>query len=835
MAGKGKANVRIENEIEKSREESDWKRLIELAEQLKARSPNHDCLANFLIGEGKLESFLEEVPPLEANVAKARFGLIEVKRFLNVAVTKQPDESLDANLLLGKLNYAMGYYDAALQHYNAAKLQSLSEKPLFLRSLRIVAESFAIKGMCLEKVPPSSSSKYKQAEWEEQMLQCYQTGGDLALLYLQDVDKLNQQGTMATSGSHSPQPPNPQKQIGPILENAIQRSPLLYIKVGKTQQAVNRYRAVLSAVESSSTQALRLVLTRRLAEVILRGVSPAEYTCPTNTSEPSYRRGLPAASKTDSPWKPKKYGGHNLFVPRNENEEIILLLLISESMAVREAVLSQSPEFKEVRIRAYGNASAVYDLLTVALVRWGQVDLLTESFERAMKFSANEPMAWLQHALCLITAGKHAHGLSVLREATILDPASVSPCLVAARACYETLNLIPEGLEWSQKALERELTRPQHLESRCYLYFGIGYSLQAANTHLRKEKEELNSKALQSFARAHHIDPNDHLSEYYLALQKANACKVQEAIRHVKSALQLRADHVPSLHLLVLLLSAQKQHQEALSLVHAILEEYPDNLNIMYVQAHLELEVHGGECALLTGKKMLAIWKNLYEDQTSNESLDQSERRSETRSVFNLYHSGMSDKDSSSLHAHSLAASRVEQALSEVASTLSSFTPRPGPHRSWMLQLHVWLLLAEIYLSMDQPSSAILCIQEATNIFALSHHIMYTRGLLHEHKQEFVEAKLCYQNALAIHPTHIKSMQHLGLVYHYLGSHRIAEKTLRDAARIDPTSYLTWYNLGKVLESLEEFDTATDCMATALETETTSPILPYSTIPLTFD
>lgn len=47
-------------------------------------------------------------------------------------------------------------------------------------------------------------------------------------------------------------------------------------------------------------------------------------------------------------------------------------------MAVREAVLSQSPEFKEARIRAYGSASAVYDLLTVALVRWGQVDLLTE-------------------------------------------------------------------------------------------------------------------------------------------------------------------------------------------------------------------------------------------------------------------------------------------------------------------------------------------------------------------------------------------------------------------------------------------------------------------------
>lgn len=61
-----------------------------------------DCLANFLIGEGKLESFLEEVPPLEANVAKARFGLIEVKRFLNVAITKVSDiiRTKDLTLML---------------------------------------------------------------------------------------------------------------------------------------------------------------------------------------------------------------------------------------------------------------------------------------------------------------------------------------------------------------------------------------------------------------------------------------------------------------------------------------------------------------------------------------------------------------------------------------------------------------------------------------------------------------------------------------------------------------------------------------------------------------
>jgi len=67
-----------------------------------------------------------------------------------------------------------------------------------------------------------------------------------------------------------------------------------------------------------------------------------------------------------------------MFVPRNEYEETILLLLISEAMAVRGAVLSQSPEFKEARIHAFENATAVYDLLTVVVVRWSQVELLHE-------------------------------------------------------------------------------------------------------------------------------------------------------------------------------------------------------------------------------------------------------------------------------------------------------------------------------------------------------------------------------------------------------------------------------------------------------------------------
>lgn len=39
--------------------------------------------------------------------------------------------------------------------------------------------------------------------------------------------------------------------------------------------------------------------------------------------------------------------------------------------------------------------------------------------------------------------------------------------------------------------------------------------------------------------------------------------------------------------------------------------------------------------------------------------------------------------------------------------------------------------------------------------------ISLQRGLLHEYKLEYTEAKQCYQNAVSINPSHIKSLQHL--------------------------------------------------------------------------
>lgn len=50
-------------------------------------------------------------------------------------------------MLLAKLCYACGNYDEAMKHCTEAKLNSVIQTDLQIRNIRILAESFAVKGM----------------------------------------------------------------------------------------------------------------------------------------------------------------------------------------------------------------------------------------------------------------------------------------------------------------------------------------------------------------------------------------------------------------------------------------------------------------------------------------------------------------------------------------------------------------------------------------------------------------------------------------------------------------------------------------------------------------
>ncbi|XP_037915615.1 tetratricopeptide repeat protein 7B [Hermetia illucens] len=808
---------KLETIIENCRSEGKWPRVIELAEELKQGSPNYECLANFLIGEGRLESFLEDNPPVEANTNKLKNGLQDAKRYLKLVIGEDGRKAgiaLDAFLLLAKLDYACGNYDESLDNFIKAELNTLSEKELTLRSLRILAESYAIKGLCLEQQGIKAPSKFKKAEKEAEMISCFEKATDLGLLYLQEQDIVTPSNVET-------------RRMGAILETALQRAPIVLIKAGRLQEAIERYRTMLNAVETRTTQSLRLTLARQLAEVLLRGVSGTMYTPPLNLS--STKTG----PNTKKLWKPRKYSGRNQFTPRNHHEEIILLLLISESLAVRDAVLSQSPEFRVARSHALGNATAVYDLLALSTIRWGLSNLLNESFEKALKFTFGEQHVWRQYALNLTFLGHHKHALRALEEYSDLAPHDPLPLLLSARICYENLGNISEGLEYSLQALSKEIRglRP----SRAQLYVGVGYQQLAVTAALKSEKEKYTKLAIDALEKAVQYDTNDHLAEYYLALHHAINYNISEAIVHIRFALSLRAEHASSLHLFSLLLTANRRPREALCIAENALDEFPDNLNLLHVRAHLQLHLHDIDTALQTVQKMLSIWRDQYESQTMVNEND-NERHSDTKSILQLHSSQLSDKDSNSVYAASLAAaSRVEQALSEVASSLSSFSPKPGPQRAWMIQLKIWLLLADVYLAIDQPNEALNCIQEAAQIYPLHHQVMYMRGQIYVYLSQWYDAKQCFLNAVSANPCHIEALTALGETHHVLGEPRLAEKMLKDAAKLDPNYPKIWFTLGKVMETLGDYTAAADCMATALQLEPCCPVLPFSSIALTFD
>ena len=77
----------------------------------------------------------------------------------------------------------VGEYKEAVQYVTDAGLENLTEKPLPCRSLRVVAESFAVLGLALEKLQPQSTSKDCRA------LKSLETASDITLLYFQEQDK----------------------------------------------------------------------------------------------------------------------------------------------------------------------------------------------------------------------------------------------------------------------------------------------------------------------------------------------------------------------------------------------------------------------------------------------------------------------------------------------------------------------------------------------------------------------------------------------------------------------------------------------------------------------
>ncbi|XP_036120077.1 tetratricopeptide repeat protein 7B isoform X3 [Molossus molossus] len=824
-----KAGSRLETEIERCRSECQWERIPELVKQLSAKLIANDDMAELLLGESKLEQYLKEHPLRQgASPRGPRPQLTEVRKHLTAALDRGNLKSellQESNLIMAKVNYVEGDYKEALNIYARVGLDDLPLAAVPPYRLRLLAEAYATKGLCLEKLPISSSTSNLHVDREQDVITCYEKAGDIALLYLQEIERV----ILTNIQNRSPKPgPAPHDQeLGFFLETGLQRAHVLYFKNGNLTRGVGRFRELLRAIETRTTQNLRMTIARQLAEILLRGMCEQSYwnpledpPCQSPLDDP-LRKG--ANAKTYSlTRKARVYSGENIFCPQENTEEALLLLLISESMANRDAVLSRIPEHRSDRLISLQSASVVYDLLTIALGRRGQFEMLSECLERAMKFAFEEFHLWYQFALSLMAAGK-------LEEAEKFAKTVVDAGEKASE--FKAKGYLALGLTYSLQATDGRSNLFQFLRQAprdpC-----LTCSAQAS---LRGMQEVLQRKALLAFQRAHSLSPTDHQAAFYLALQLAISRQIPEALGYVRQALQLQGDDVNSLHLLALLLSAQKHYHDALNIVDMALSEYPENFILLFSKVKLESLCRGPDEALLTCKHMLQIWKSCYNLTNPSDSGRGSSLLDRTiadrRQLNTITLPDFSDPETGSVHATSVAASRVEQALSEVASSLQSSTPKQGPLHPWMTLAQIWLHAAEVYIGIGKPAEATACTQEAANLFPMSHNVLYMRGQVAELRGNIDEARRWYEEALSISPTHVKSMQRLALVLHQVGRHSLAEKILRDAVQVNSTAHEVWNGLGEVLQAQGNDSAATECFLMALELEASSPAVPFTIIP----
>ncbi|XP_061223207.1 tetratricopeptide repeat protein 7A isoform X7 [Neopsephotus bourkii] len=522
-------------------------------------------------------------------------------------------------------------------------------------------------------------------------------------------------------------------------------------------------REILRTVETKATQTFKMTAAKQLAQILLHSLSEDCYWSPLSDPLPEFM------SKEDQSYvsnllcrRPELYMEENAYCPQDNVEEALLLLLISESMANRDAVISRAPDQQDDRAVSLQDASAVYDLLSITLGRRGQYVMLSECLERAMKFAFDEFHLWYQLALSMVACGKSAYAVSVLKECAKLRPADPTVPLLAAKVCIGSLHWLEEGEYFAKMVIDLGEDAGESL-AKGYLALGLTYSLQATDATVKGTQDELNKKALQTLERARELAPEDHQIILYLSLQLALVRQISDAIEHLQEALQLCKDDMNSLHLLALLFSAQKHYQHALDVINMAVVEYPESFSLLFTKVKLEWIHKGPEEALVTCRHMLQMWQMVYNVLQHSGSEKGS---SVTETPVIKKHNGLHltlpdahDTDSGSQRASSLAASRLEQAMSEI--TMQSSAMKQGPMQLWTALEQIWLQAAELFMEQQHLKEAGFCIQEAASLFPTSHAVLYMRGKLAEMKGNLEEARQLYDEALTVNPAGVEIMHSL--------------------------------------------------------------------------
>lgn len=356
------------------------------------------------------------------------------------------------------------------------------------------------------------------------------------------------------------------------LTKAVELLPELWTLSGSLNEAVLSYRRALLYCWNLDTEAAAKIQKEFAVFLLYSGCE---------TSPPNLRSQLDGS-----------------FVPRNNLEEAILLLLV----ILRKVVRGKIPW-----------DPSIIDHLSYALSISGELRALAHQVEELPPGIVESKERSCTLAFCYYGEGNHLVALNLLRN--ILNNRESTDCipelLLASKICSENLVYIEEGMNYACKALSKMDGKCSQLVSISNCLLGTLLSAKSRSSASDSKRVQKQSEALQALETAERtMEERNPYIVFHLCLEHAEQRKLDIALNYAKQLLELEAgSSVKGYTLLARILSAQKRFVDAETVINAALDQTGkwDQGELLRTKAKLQIAQGQIKNAIETYTHLLAV------------------------------------------------------------------------------------------------------------------------------------------------------------------------------------------------------------------------------------
>lgn len=285
------------------------------------------------------------------------------------------------------------------------------------------------------------------------------------------------------------------------------------------------------------------------------------------------------------------------FVPRNNIEEAILLLMIL---------------LRKVNLKKIEWDPSVVDHLSYALSICNGLGPLSKQLEEILPSVIDKKERCLLLSLCYYGQGDGLSALNLLKNIYKYDdPNCVSALLIASKICGENPDFVEEGVNLAKRVVSVLENKCDEMVGVANSLLGISLSGQTKSGLTDSERVKLQAEAIQSLEAASRLTQmKDSRIVYNLCLEYADQRKLDLALRQAKHLIKLECgSRIKSWLLLARILSGQKRFLDGETIINAALEQTGkwDQGELLRTKAKLQIAQGQIKNAIETYTQLLAV------------------------------------------------------------------------------------------------------------------------------------------------------------------------------------------------------------------------------------